>query len=94
MGTTDDGFYVADDGCGFDDEDCERVFESGFTTDEHGTGYGLAIVEQIAAAHGWTVTAGNGPDGGARFEFGEVGFVTDRYPDLEEHQSVYFGRDS
>jgi len=62
------GFYVEDDGDGLPD-DADRVFESGFTTDESGTGLGLAISERIAEAHGWTARALNGEDGGARFEF-------------------------
>ncbi|MEZ3164703.1 ATP-binding protein [Halorubrum sp. RMP-47] len=62
------GFYVEDDGTGLPD-DADRVFESGFTTDESGTGLGLAISEQIAEAHGWTAHALTGERGGARFEF-------------------------
>ena len=62
------GFYVEDDGDGLPD-DADRVFESGFTTDESGTGLGLAISERIAEAHGWTARALNGENGGARFEF-------------------------
>ena len=62
------GFYVEDDGVGLPEE-ADRVFESGFTTDEAGTGLGLAISERIAEAHGWTVHALTGEDGGARFEF-------------------------
>jgi two-component system OmpR family sensor kinase len=33
-----------------------------------GTGLGLSIVRAVATAHGGTVTAVNGPDGGACFE--------------------------
>ncbi|MFW6000139.1 MAG: sensor histidine kinase, partial [Halorubrum sp.] len=62
------GFYVEDDGAGLP-EDADRVFESGFTTEESGTGLGLAISERIAEAHGWTARARDGADGGARFEF-------------------------
>jgi two-component system sensor kinase FixL len=63
-----DGFYVADDGPGFGDTSPEQLFEAGYTTSEDGTGYGLRIVEEIASAHGWSLTATN-PDGdGARFE--------------------------
>ncbi|SDE92033.1 PAS domain S-box-containing protein [Halorubrum xinjiangense] len=62
------GFYVEDDGVGLPEE-ADRVFESGFTTDESGTGLGLAISERIAEAHGWTAHALAGADGGARFEF-------------------------
>lgn len=62
------GFYVADDGPGIPAGDRETVFESGFTTDAGGSGYGLSIVEEIATAHGWSVEACGDGDG-ARFEF-------------------------
>ena len=68
-GEVSDGFYVEDDGAGLPEDDVDRVFESGFTTDESGTGLGLAISERIAEAHGWTVAARAGEEGGARFEF-------------------------
>lgn len=69
VGRTDTGFYVADDGPGIPPEDRERVFESGVTTADSGTGFGLAIVATVAEAHGWTVEATESADGGARFEF-------------------------
>ncbi|PGF17928.1 PAS domain-containing sensor histidine kinase [Natrinema sp. CBA1119] len=62
------GFYVSDDGLGLPDEG-EDVFEDGYTTNAEGTGFGLSIVQGIATAHGWTVTAGEGERGGARFDF-------------------------
>lgn len=64
-----DGFYVEDDGPGIAPEDRETVLERGYTTDESGTGFGLAIVDQIADAHGLTVSVAEGSAGGARFEF-------------------------
>jgi PAS domain S-box-containing protein len=63
-----DGFYVADDGPGIPVEDRDRVFESGYTTSEDGTGFGLAIVRTIAEAHDWTVDVTEGRAGGVRFE--------------------------
>jgi PAS domain S-box-containing protein len=75
IGETADGFYVADDGPGIPPDERERVFESGHTTARRGTGLGLAIVERIADAHGWTVAVAESADGGARFEFGGVGFA-------------------
>jgi len=45
------------------------VFENGYATAEGGTGFGLAIVERVADAYGWTVRATGSADGGARFEF-------------------------
>lgn len=69
VGRTDDGFYVADDGPGVPEDDRELVFEPGHTTAEEGTGFGLAIVERIAEAHGWSVSVAESRAGGARFEF-------------------------
>ncbi|MDY6818328.1 MAG: response regulator, partial [Halobacteriales archaeon] len=62
------GFYIADDGPGIPPEDRSIVFESGYTTADSGTGFGLAIVEQIAAAHGWSISITSSQDGGARIE--------------------------
>ena len=63
------GFFVEDDGAGLPEDAIDRVFESGFTTDENGTGLGLAITKRIAEAHGWEARAMTGSSGGARFEF-------------------------
>jgi len=68
-GRLSDGFYVADDGPGIDPEHREEIFEAGYTTNPDGTGFGLNIVEEIAAAHGWEVAIPDDADGGARFEF-------------------------
>lgn len=64
-----EGFYIEDNGPGITFDDYERVFEPGVTTDDDGTGFGLAIVHRIADAHDWTVTVEDGYDGGARFVF-------------------------
>jgi len=69
IGALDDGFYLEDDGPGIPDDERERVFESGYSTAEEGTGFGLAIVAEIAEAHEWEVTLAESDDGGARFEF-------------------------
>jgi PAS domain S-box-containing protein len=74
LGRLDDGFYVEDDGPGIDKSSREHVFESGFTTSESGTGFGLTIVQEIAQAHGWDVSLTDGTEGGARFEFRDVEF--------------------
>lgn len=62
------GFYVEDDGPGIPDAERERIFETGYSTSEAGTGFGLRIVERIADAHGWEITVGESEDGGARFD--------------------------
>jgi signal transduction histidine kinase len=63
------GFYVEDDGPGIAPEDREAVVDAGYTTVETGTGFGLAIVRQVADAHDWDLCVTGGESGGARFEF-------------------------
>ena len=72
VGPCPDGFYVEDDGVGIPADRRERVLEFGFSTADDGTGIGLGVVEDIADAHGWTVTVTESDDGGARFEFMNV----------------------
>jgi len=66
VGALDDGFYVADDGTGIDEG--AAVFEMGHSMADDGTGLGLAIVAQIADAHGWGLDLIESESGGARFE--------------------------
>jgi two-component system, sporulation sensor kinase E len=68
----DDTLYVEDDGPGIPPERRAAVFEPGQTSQEDGTGFGLAIVKRIAEAHGWKVTLTESDTGGARFEFSGV----------------------
>jgi len=64
---------VADDGPGLPADMVETVFERFVRADPSrtrasgGTGLGLSIVASIVAAHGGTVSAANGADGGAVF---------------------------
>lgn len=62
------GFYVEDDGPGIPPEDRDRVFTPGYTTNEGGTGLGLAVVTRIVAAHGWSIEVVDATIGGTRFE--------------------------
>ncbi|EHR50814.1 histidine kinase [Saccharomonospora marina XMU15] len=61
---------VADDGPGFDADLLPGVFERFATARDgqqpRGYGIGLALVSEIAARHGGTVSASNQPGGGAR----------------------------
>ncbi|PSP94305.1 hypothetical protein BRC84_04440 [Halobacteriales archaeon QS_1_68_44] len=69
VGRLGDGFYVADDGVGIPADERGGIFQSGRSSTEGGTGLGLVIVETVAEAHGWTVSATESEAGGARFEF-------------------------
>ncbi|SEV94734.1 hybrid sensor histidine kinase/response regulator [Halobacterium jilantaiense] len=75
VGRLANGFFVADDGPGVPAEDREAVFESGYTTSEHGTGFGLTIVAEIVDAHGWDISLTESENGGARFEIRGVDFA-------------------
>jgi len=61
---------VTDGGPGIPDDQIERVFDRFHRSDRarssSGLGLGLSIVRKIVEAHGGTVWAENGPDGGAR----------------------------
>lgn len=64
--------YVDDDGLGIPAEKQDSVLKDGYTTNANGTGFGLAIVDQIADAHGWNITVTDSDRGGARFEISGV----------------------
>ncbi|PSQ23363.1 hypothetical protein BRD04_03140 [Halobacteriales archaeon QS_9_67_17] len=77
VGLLDSGFYVADDGTGIPESNRAQVFRGGFSTERDGTGFGLALVREIAEAHGYDVTVTESDDGGARFEFRPRGIDID-----------------
>lgn len=62
------GFFVADDGPGISKERRSDIFESGYSTSDSGTGFGLSIAADIADAHGWSLAVTDSESGGARFE--------------------------
>jgi signal transduction histidine kinase len=66
------GFYVADDGPGFPEEDRDRLVEYEYSTAEQSSGLGLAIVKEIAQAHGWHLRLTDSSEGGARIEVTDV----------------------
>jgi PAS domain S-box-containing protein len=68
IGELEDGFYVADDGDGIPEDERDDVFEAGYTTTDHGTGFGLSIVSDVVEAHGWEIHLTESAEGGARFE--------------------------
>ncbi len=76
VGDSADGFYVSDDGDGIPDDERDDVFETGYTSTDDGTGFGLSIVNGVAEAHGWDISITTGSEGGARFEITNVCFET------------------
>jgi len=46
---------VRDDGPGVPAENRSEIFKPYFTMQKHGTGLGLAVVQQIVLAHGWEI---------------------------------------
>lgn len=75
VGELDGGFYVEDDGPGITSDEREDVFKTGYSTVEGGTGFGLPIVDQIAAGHGWKTSIIDSATGGVRIEFTGVNSV-------------------
>jgi signal transduction histidine kinase len=58
---------IADDGPGIPPQELARVFDPFFTKREGGVGLGLAVVQQIIAAHQGEIHAGKSALGGALF---------------------------
>jgi signal transduction histidine kinase len=58
---------VSDNGPGVPPERRTEIFKPYFTTNEKGTGLGLAVVQQIVLAHGWEITCLANEPRGARF---------------------------
>jgi len=77
VGTCEGGFFVADNGPGVPPDDRGNIFERGYTTTREGTGLGLYIVNEIAAAHGWAVTLTDSAENGARIEITGVDDAAD-----------------
>jgi len=75
VGELEGGFWLEDDGPGIPEDERAEIFDPGRSLDGSGTGFGLAIVREIADAHGWELEVTDGDAGGARFEFTGVEFV-------------------
>ena len=62
-------FAVEDMGCGFAQEDAQRLFEPFFTTKPEGMGIGLNVCDSIVRNHGGQIKATINDMGGATFCF-------------------------
>ncbi len=69
------GFYVADDGPGIPPGERDQALEWGYSTSDEGTGFGLAIVQEIVDAHGWQLAITESTSEGARVEITDVEVV-------------------
>ncbi len=89
---------VSDTGPGFPPDFLPHAFER-FTRPDparasgrHGAGLGLAIVAEIASAHGGRVSAGNRPDGGASVTLTLIATAPERQPAPPSHSNPAPGR--
>ncbi|MDS0475202.1 ATP-binding protein [Natrinema sp. 1APR25-10V2] len=62
----DGGFAIADDGPGVPPDERDDILESGYSTAAEGTGFGLAIVDEVVDAHGWSIAVEESEAGGLR----------------------------
>jgi two-component system, NtrC family, sensor histidine kinase HydH len=66
---------IRDDGPGVPTELRQEVFKPYFTTQEKGTGLGLAVVQQIVVAHGWEIECLSNEPKGAIFRLTHLKLV-------------------
>jgi len=71
---------VADNGPGIPEEARAGIFRPYVSLSAHGTGLGLAVVHQIALAHGWEVTHSPNPGGGCIFRLSRLQPGVNRSP--------------
>jgi signal transduction histidine kinase len=66
---------VSDNGPGVPAGRRAEIFKPYFTTNEKGTGLGLAVVQQIVLAHGWEIECLPNEPGGAVFRITHLKLV-------------------
>jgi signal transduction histidine kinase len=55
LNATEASLEIRDDGPGVPPDRRQEIFKPYFTTNQKGTGLGLAVVQQIVLAHGWEI---------------------------------------
>lgn len=73
VGTTEDGFFIADDGTAITPDQHEGLLEPTYSDVNGGTGDSIYLVSVIADAHDWSVEVEKRDEGGTRFTFTGVG---------------------
>jgi len=63
---------ISDNGPGVSPENRSEIFKPYFTTNEEGTGLGLAVVQQIVLAHGWEIECLANEPSGALFRLAHI----------------------
>jgi signal transduction histidine kinase len=63
---------ISDNGPGVPPENRAEIFKPYFTTNEEGTGLGLAVVQQIILAHGWEIECAANEPAGALFRIAHI----------------------
>jgi signal transduction histidine kinase len=63
---------IADNGPGVAPEHRSEIFKPYFTTNQKGTGLGLAVVQQIVLAHGWEIECLENQPSGATFRVSHI----------------------
>jgi two-component system nitrogen regulation sensor histidine kinase NtrY len=59
---------VSDTGTGLTPEECERLFTPYYTTKQHGTGLGLAVVQSVVSDHHGRISVESEPGKGTTFQ--------------------------
>jgi signal transduction histidine kinase len=75
-GATEAFFEIRDNGPGVPPERRQEIFKPYVTTQQKGTGLGLAVVQQIVAAHGWEIECIPNAPKGAIFRVQHVKLAT------------------
>ncbi|MCL9813209.1 sensor histidine kinase [Natranaeroarchaeum aerophilus] len=76
VGTTENGFFLADTGPGVTEGEHEAVLEAGYSTVQQRPGLGLTIVRAIAQAHGWSLSLSESEEGGLRVDISGADLIT------------------
>jgi len=71
-GAAEAALEIRDDGPGVPMDNRQEIFKPYFTTNQKGTGLGLAVVQQIVLAHGWEITCLSNQPQGAIFRISHL----------------------